>query len=171
MPSPGALLAHPAYRPAARDLRTRVAYQYGERLSLLAFGLVAGFVVAAAVLQVVANVTRGDGPSRTGAAEASLSANAVLTVDTMVRSAPDDAIAPLGNASSGSPLYLLGRSTDARWLLVLVVEPTRASGWLRTADVVTEVDVWELPAFNSPTLPNFTPEDDIDSARWRPTRT
>jgi hypothetical protein len=169
MTSPSVLIIRPEYVPATRAPQARVAPRYRERVSILAFGLVGGFVVAAAILQALANGSPSDQPTRIEMTTASLSANAFLTEDTLIWGAPDDSLGARHNASNGSPLYLLGRSPDGRWLLVLVVGSIRISGWVLSADVASNIDLWELPAFRSPVPAKPAPGGDLDTT-WQPGR-
>jgi hypothetical protein len=171
MTSPSVLLTQAPHAPVhSLPPRTFFPLHFGNRVAILAFGFAAGFIVAAAMMQVLPDGNVGDAQPRGDVATASLTANAVLMVDTTVRSAPHDPLVPQGTASKGAALYLLGRSLDGNWLLVLIVGETRSSGWVLAAAVETTVDVWELPAFGPPAPAMPTPWGDVDSTTLRPTR-
>jgi hypothetical protein len=171
MTSTNALLTRARFETAIRSApAAHVTPALRERVHILAFGLAAGFVIAAAMLQALPNDIPSSASAPIDVAAASLTGNAVLAVDTTLRSAPQHSVAPQGHASRGELLYLLGRSVDGNWLLVRVAGRTRSTGWVPVKEVETAVNLWELPALAMPDPQMPAPWGDVDSTSDEATR-
>jgi uncharacterized protein YraI len=75
-----------------------------------------------------------------------------------VRSGPDTRFEIVGQLSAGDLVQIDARSSDARWLHVVLT--SGASGWLPVFALIIEGDVADIPVFepDGETLPEATPE-------------